>query len=116
MDEMQLLHDLDAFATWQGGFDYYFAHVEDKDIRASARDALNRKNLAEAATLFDEARILFETESSDGLEPFDTDESVYLTKMRKLDERWRDYVPELHKILAEWRKPRGLEEFGSPDW
>jgi len=30
MDDMQVLHDLDAFATWQGGFDYYFAHVEDE--------------------------------------------------------------------------------------
>jgi hypothetical protein len=113
MDQMQALHELDAFATWQGGFDYYFAHVEDEAVWASACEGLIQNSMAEAATLFSEARMLFKTLGS---EPANTDEAVYFAKMRKLDERWRDYVPALHKILAEWRKPRGLEEFGLPGW
>jgi hypothetical protein len=38
MDDMQVLQDLDAFVTWQGRFDYYFAHVEDEATWIAARE------------------------------------------------------------------------------
>jgi hypothetical protein len=114
MDDMQVLHDLDAFVTWQGGFDYYFAHVEDEEISIAAREALKRSGFGAAASLFEQARFLFEKMAA--VASPDEDETGYLAKIRQLDVQWRAFVPALHQLLAEWRKPRGLEEFGLPGW
>jgi hypothetical protein len=116
MDDMQALHELDAFATWQGGFDYYFAHVEDEEIWVSAREALKRNGFGTAASLFEQARLLFEKNMAAVAASPDEDETAYLDKVRQLDVQWRTFVPALHQLLAEWRKPRGLEEFGLPGW
>ena len=114
MDDMQVLHDLDAFATWQGGFDYYFAHVEDEEIWVAAREALKRNGFGAAASLFEQARFLFKNMAA--VASPDEDETAYLAKVRQLDVQWRAFVPALHQLLAEWRKPRGLEEFGLTGW
>lgn len=108
---MLTLHTLDAFATWQGGFDYYFAHVASSEWGV-ASDALKAQGLNAAAQLFDQARAAFEHVVKTDF----ADEANYLAQMRELDKRWREHVPALHAILAEWRKENGLEEFGAPGW
>ncbi|MEZ5742747.1 MAG: hypothetical protein R3D89_03170 [Sphingomonadaceae bacterium] len=109
---MQVLHNLDAFATWQGGFDYYFAHEEDEAEWDAARDSLTGIGMGEAARLFDEARTLFENhQQALCAANWSLDEEPYLTAMRALDIRWRPFVPALHTALADWRSERGLEEF-----
>jgi len=113
MDDMQVLHDLDAFATWQGGFDYYFTEVDDEEILVAAHEALKRNGFGAAASLFEQARLLFKNNIA-ALASSDHDETDYLAKVRELDVQWRAFVPALHQLLAEWRKPRGLEEFGLP--
>ena len=116
MDDMQVLHDLDAFATWQGGFDYYFAHVEDEEISIAACEALKRNGFGAAASLFEQAHFLFKKNVAAVAASTDEDETAYLAKVRQLDVQWRAFVPALHQLLAEWRKPRGLEEFGLTGW
>jgi hypothetical protein len=113
MDDMQVLHDLDAFATWQGGFDYYFAHVEDEETWMAAREALKRNGFGAAALLLEQAGFLFRNMA---VASPDEDETAYLAKVRQLDIQWRAFVPALHQLLTGWRKPRGLEEFGLPGW
>jgi hypothetical protein len=114
MDDMQLLHGLDAFVTWQGGFDYYFVHVEDEEISIAAREALKRNGFGAAASLFEQAHFLFKNVAA--IASPDEDETAYIAKVRQLDSQWREFVPALHQLLDEWRKPRGLEEFGLPGW
>jgi hypothetical protein len=53
LDDMEVLHELDTFATWQGGFDYYFAHVDDQGTWVCACEALKRNGFDEAASLFE---------------------------------------------------------------
>lgn len=79
MDDMQALHDLDAFVTWQGGFDYYFAHVEDEEISIAAREALKRNGFGAAASLFERARFLFKNMAA--VASPDGDETGYLAKV-----------------------------------
>jgi hypothetical protein len=115
MGNMQVLHELDAFVTWQGGFDYYFAHVDDEKIWISALEILKRNGFDAAASLFEQARFLFKKNMA-ALASSDEDDPAYLTEVGQLDVQWRAFVPALHQPLAKWRKPRGLEEFGLPGW
>jgi hypothetical protein len=40
----------------------------------------------------------------------------YVSEMREINARWRDYVPALHQALARWRSEHGLAEFGQKGW
>jgi hypothetical protein len=42
---MDVLHELDAFVTWQGGFDYYFAHQEELAVWDQAQSDLRKIGL-----------------------------------------------------------------------
>ena len=111
---MDVLHELDAFVTWQGGFDYYFAHQEEPAVWDQAQSDLRKIGLSGAAELFGVARDLFLS-----TDHFTEEQAVvnrYLSDMRELNTRWRDYVPALHQALAHWRSERGLEEFGQVGW
>jgi hypothetical protein len=111
---MDVLHELDAFVTWQGGFDYYFAHQEEPAVWDQAQSDLRKIGLSGAAELFGVARDLFLR-----TDHFTEDQPAvgrYLAEMRELNTRWRDYVPALHQALAHWRSERGLEEFGQEGW
>ena len=79
MDDMQILHDLDAFVTWQGGFDYYFAHVENEEVWIAAWQALKRNGFVNAASLFEQARFLFKNMGA--VASPDEDETAYLAKV-----------------------------------
>ncbi len=111
---MDVLHELDAFATWQGGFDYYFAHQEEPAVWDQAQSGLRNIGLSGAAQLFGAARDLFL--KTDHMAEDQAAVERYLSRMRELDTRWRDYVPALHQALAHWRSERGLEEFGLTGW
>ena len=111
---MEVLHELDALATWQGGFDYYFAHQEESEIWDQAQSDLRKIGLSDAAELFGVARDLFL-----GTDHFSEEQAAvkrYISEMRELNTRWRDYVPALHQALANWRSERGLAEFGQEGW
>ena len=111
---MDVLHELDAMATWQGGFDYYFADREQPAVWDQAQSDLRKIGLLNAAELFGVARDLFLR-----TDHFTEDQAAmdrYLSEMRELDTRWRAYVPALHQALAHWRSERGLEEFGQEGW
>jgi hypothetical protein len=111
---MDVLHELDAFVTWQGGFDYYFAHQEEPAVWDQAQSDLRKIGLSGAAELFGVAQDLFLR-----TDHFTEDQPAvgrYLAEMRELNTRWRDYVPALHQALAHWRSERGLEEFGQEGW
>ncbi|MBR1209737.1 hypothetical protein [Bradyrhizobium sp. JYMT SZCCT0180] len=110
---MNVLHELDALVTWQGGFDYYFAHQEEPDVWDQAQRNLRMIGLSDAAELFGIARDLF---LKDAMADETEVASRYLSEMRKLNALWRDYVPALHRALANWRSARGLEEFGLKGW
>ena len=110
---MDALHEIDALVTWQGGFDYYFAHQEEPDVWDQAQRNLRTIGLSDAAELFAVARDLF---LRDGMADETEVMSRYLSEMRKLNDRWRDYVPALHQALAHWRSERGLQEFGVKGW
>ena len=107
---MDVLHELDAFVTWQGGFDYYFAHQEEPAVWTEAQSDLRKIGLPDAAELFGVARDLFS--KTDHMAEDQAVVERYLAEMHKLDAHWRDYVPALHQALAHWRSERGLEEFG----
>jgi hypothetical protein len=111
---MDALHELDAMATWQGGFDYYFAHQEEPEVWDRVQSELRWIGLADAAELFGTARDLFARtdHASDEQEAM----SRYLAEMHELDARWRDCVPALHRKLTSWRSERGLEEFDQTGW
>ncbi len=111
---MDVLHELDAFATWQGGFDYYFAHQEEPAVWDQAQSDLRRIGLSGAAAVFGLARDLFLR--TDHMTEDQAAVNRYLSAMRELDTRWREYVPALHRALAPWRSERGLEEFGQAGW
>ncbi len=113
VDIMQHLHDLDAYATWQGGFAYYFDHVDEDDWQ-KALQGLENYRLHTSANAFSEARRMFEAQPDEGFEGKAAEE--YFAIMDTYDKRWRSEVPTLHKILVDWRKDRGLEEFGLPGW
>lgn len=110
---MQALHTLDAFATWQGGLDYYFSTEDDASQWGEALVALQNLNILDAVEVFKEARDLFVGHASSLLED---DEMRYLSAMRILDGRWRESVPAVHRALSTWRAERGLEEFGAAGW
>jgi hypothetical protein len=111
---MDVLHELDAFVTWQGGFDYYFAHQEELAVWDQAQSDLRKIGLFDAADLFGVARDLFL--KTDHTAEEQATVRRYLSEMRELNTRWRDYVPALHQALAHWRSERGLEEFGQEGW
>jgi hypothetical protein len=111
---MEVLHELDAFVTWQGGFDYYFAHQEELAVWDQAESDLRKIGLSDAAELFGVARDLFL--KADHMTEDQTTVERYLAEMRGLDARWRHYVPALHQALAQWRSARGLEEFSQTGW
>lgn len=106
MDE---LHELDAFVTWQGGFDYYFAHQDDKAVWQRTTALLEEKGIGAAARLMKDAEAVHRAYLAELTS--DSDDKLYLSAIRALDVQWRQYVPALHKILASWRIERGLEEF-----
>lgn len=110
---MKALHTLDAYATWQGGFDYYFVHEDDDSEWESVVMLLKELNLSDAADTFEAARDLFVNHCD---APLDEDEAPYLNSMREFDKRWRHHVPAIHKALSGWRAERGLEEFGASGW
>lgn len=110
---MQSLHTLDAFVTWQGGFDYYFSTEDDTSEWGRALAELRNLNLSDAVDAFTSARELFKAHAS---APLDEDEMPYLNAMRVLDKRWRQSVPAVHAALSKWRAERGLEEFGATGW
>jgi hypothetical protein len=111
---MDVLHELDAMVTWQGGFDYYFAHQEESAIWDQVQRDLRKIGLSDAAELFGVARDLFL--KTDQLTEDQAATGRYLSAMRELDTRWREHVPALHQALARWRSERGLEEFGQEGW
>ena len=111
---MDVLHELDASVTWQGGFDYYFAHQEDPAVWDQVQSDLRKIGLSDAAELFGVARDLFL--KTDHMAEEQATVERYLSEMRELDARWRDYVPGLHQALTHWRSERGLEEFGQKGW
>jgi hypothetical protein len=111
---MDVLHELDAFATWQGGFGYYFAHQEEPAVWDQAQGYLRRIGLSDAAELFGVARDLFL--KCDHIDAEQAAVERYMAEMHELDVRWRHYVPALHRALAHWRTERGLEEFGQAGW
>ena len=111
---MDVLHELDALVTWQGGFDYYFAHQEEPAVWDQAQSELRKIGLSDAAELVGVARDLFL--KTDHMADEQAAVNRYLAKMRELDTRWRDYVPALHQASTHWRSERGLEEFGQKGW
>jgi hypothetical protein len=111
---MEVLHELDAMATWQGGFDYYFAHQDEPAVWDQAQSDLRKIGLADAAELFGAARDLFSR--TDHMTEDQAAMQRYLSDMRELDAGWRNHVPALHQALAHWRSERGLEEFGQAGW
>ena len=111
---MDVLHELDAMATWQGGFDCYFADREQPAVWDQARSDLRKIGLSDDAELFGVARDLFLR--TDHFTEDQAQVNRYLSEMRELDTRWRAYVPALHQALAHWRSERGLEEFGQEGW
>jgi hypothetical protein len=111
---MDVLHELDAFVTWQGGFDYYFAHQEEPAVWDRAQSGLRKIGLSDASDLFGVARDLFL--ETDHMAEEQATVTRYLSEMRDLNTRWRDCVPALHQALAHWRSERGLDEFGQEGW
>jgi hypothetical protein len=73
-----------------------------------------RNDFGAAASLFEQACYLFKDMAA--VASPDDDETTQPAKLRQLDIQWQAFVPALHRPLAEWRKPRGLEEFGLPGW
>lgn len=110
---MQQLHDLDAYATWQGGFEYYFDHV-DGDDWPMALLGLESHGLNVAAKAFREAQRMFLSQPDEGYDGAAADE--FSAAMEDQNRRWRTEVPMLHDILKNWRAARGLEEFGRSGW
>ena len=95
---MDVLHELDAFVTWQGGFDYYFAHQEEPAVWNRTESDLRKIGLSDAAELFGVARDLFL--KTDHMTDEQATVERYFSEMRELDARWRDYVPALHRALT----------------
>jgi hypothetical protein len=117
---MRELHTLDAFATFQGGFDSYFSSVDyeygELEEGQEAKWEMAQANLADhglynAAHLLARAHILFAAHLDElNLNPYD-DETAYLEAMRALDAEWRTHVPAIHVLLAPWRDANGLSDF-----
>lgn len=117
---MRELHTLDAFATFQGGFDYYFSHVDyeygeleegQEPKWEAAQTILADHRLYDAAHLLARAHTLFVSHLDELNNDEDADETAYLKAMRALDAEWKTQVPAIHRLLAPWRDANGLSDF-----
>jgi hypothetical protein len=92
---------LDAYATHQGGFDYYFAHIDDPGDWADATVGLEAMRQPEAARLVEEAVAVFEAGPHDP----DADQAqarAYLDRMAELDRRWRALGLDIDRLLEDF--------------
>ncbi|MCS6625227.1 hypothetical protein N0B44_20155 [Roseibacterium beibuensis] len=88
----------EAYFVHQGGFDYYFAHVDDPDRWADAAAAIAAMRADEAGIVFDEAVRLFA-----GFGHMEADQAAmtgYLGRMRDLNARFSDALPGLEARLT----------------
>jgi hypothetical protein len=114
---MDVLHELDALVTWQGGFDYYFAHQEEPAVWDQAQSDLRKIGLSDAAELFGVARDLFL-----GTDHFTEDQPAvnrYLAEMRELNiplARLRARPAPGVSALAERAWAGGVRPGGMVDW
>lgn len=112
IDPMRAVHELDLYATHQGGFDYYFAHESRPEHWQAARDGLSRLRVPELLGAFRKAEEAFQRNerareadyARSGDAAFGRNEGAYLEEMAALDAVWVRNVPSLHAALAGWRK------------
>lgn len=86
---MEAVRTLEAYATHQGGFDYYFAHIGDESTGDwnNAISGLRALGLEDAARLVEEAQKEFQSQPRD--EATQDEVRAYLARMKELDRRWR---------------------------
>jgi hypothetical protein len=92
-------HVFEALFFHQGGFDYYFAHVDDPNRWAFAVGALIWLGRDDVTPIFHEAAKLYT-----GFDHAADEESTkaYLAEMRELDARFRSAIPDLETRLREY--------------
>jgi hypothetical protein len=95
-------HIFAAYFYHQGGFDYYFAHVDETERWALAATALTAAGHDDATPIFHEAVKLFT--SHDNMSADQDATKAYLSQMRVLDARFRSAVPDLEASLREYAK------------
>ena len=88
-----------AHFVHQGGFDYYFAHVDDPDRWADAAAAIAAVRADEAGRVFDEAVALFAGFDHMAADPAATE--AYLARVRELDEAFVAALPDLEARLRD---------------
>lgn len=92
----------EAYFFHQGGFDYYFAHVEDADRWAYAVGALIWIGRDDVTPIFHEAATLY-TSFDHGAADQDATKA-YLSQIREIDARFRAAIPDLEARLQEYAK------------
>jgi hypothetical protein len=93
-------HVFEALFFHQGGFDYYFAHVDDPNRWAFAVGALIWLGRDDVTPIFHEAAKLYT-----GFDHAAADQEAtksYLTQIRELDARFRSAIPDLETRLREY--------------
>jgi len=95
-------HIFEAYFYHQGGFDYYFAHVDEAERWALAVTALTAVDHDDATPIFHEAVKLFTSHDHMGADQEST--KSYLAQMRELDARFRSAVPDLETPLRTYAK------------
>jgi hypothetical protein len=95
-------HIFEAQFYHQGGFDYYFAHIDDAERWALVATALTALGRDDATPIFHEAVNLFT--SHDHMRADQEATKDYLSQMRQLDGRFRSAVPDLETPLREYAK------------
>jgi hypothetical protein len=95
-------HVFEAYFFHQGGFDYYFAHVEDPSHWAYAVGALIWIGRDDVTPIFQEAAKLY-TSFDHGAAHQDATKA-YLSQIREIDTRFRAAIPDLEARLREYAK------------
>jgi hypothetical protein len=95
-------HIFEAYFYHQGGFDYYFAHVEEAERWAYAVGALIWIGRDDVTPFFNEAVKLF-TNFDHGAADQDATKA-YLSQMKEIDARFRTAIPDLETPLREYAK------------
>ena len=95
-------HIFEAYFYHQGGFDYYFAHVDEAERWAYAVGALIWIGRDDVTPFFNEAAKLF-TNFDHGTADQDATKA-YLSQMKEIDARFRTAIPDLETPLREYAK------------
>ena len=95
-------HVFESLFFHQGGFDYYFAHVEETSRWAQAAGALIAVGRDDVTPIFREAVELYT-----GFDHGTADEEAtkaYLAQIKEIDARFRSAIPDLEARLQEYAR------------